>query len=242
MLVLWGISKCKTTRLESLLIIRTGSSAPIHIPRRNTESEYGTIFARRPTHFSSEGRKATAFQPAKEGAAWIAATIVSRGWLQGSWCMIGAPAKETSKWGCTVNIMWSANWSRTLIVDHYTNSCRRTSCSWLIMLQEYWYLTSMFSKRILTCTQEVLPITSNLGHSNLVPGPLSASDFHRSIYEDYAVICVNFHGGNVCCIVPKSGTEFQAFTDLANTFHHSPHLLYTGRNVIEQQVNFLIHY
>ena len=29
----------------------------------------------------------------------------------------------------------------------------------------------------------------------------------------------------MCCVVPKSGTEFQAFADLANTFHHPPRLL-----------------
>ena len=36
--------------------------------------------------------------------------------------------------------------------------------------------------------------------------------FHDSIYEDYAVTCVNFRGGNDCCVVLKSGTEFCAFT------------------------------
>ena len=41
--------------------------------------------------------KATALQPAKEGTVWIVATIVSRGRLQGSWCMICGPARETSK-------------------------------------------------------------------------------------------------------------------------------------------------
>ena len=35
--------------------------------------------------------------------------------------------------------------------------------------------------------------------------------FHDSIYEDYAVICINFHGGNASCVVLKSRTEFQAF-------------------------------
>ena len=44
--------------------------------------------------------------------------------------------------------------------------------------------------------------------------------FHDSIYENYTVICVNFYEGNDCCVVLKSGTEFYAFTDLPNTFHH----------------------
>ena len=36
-----------------------------------------------------------------------------------------------------------------------------------------------------------------------VSGPPPASVFHDSIYEDSAVICVNFHGGNECCAVLK---------------------------------------
>jgi len=50
---------------------------------------------------------------------------------------------------------------------------------------------------------------------------------------------VNFRGENDCCVVLKSGTEFCAFADLSNTFHHPLQLL---PRVIEQQVNFLIHY
>ena len=50
---------------------------------------------------------------------------------------------------------------------------------------------------------------------------------------------MNFRGENDCCVVLKSGTEFCAFADLSNTFHHPLQLL---PRVIEQQVNFLIHY
>ena len=49
--------------------------------------------------------------------------------------------------------------------------------------------------------------------------------FHDSIYEDYAVICVNFREGNDCCVVLKSGMELYAFVDLPNTFHQPPRLL-----------------
>ena len=51
------------------------------------------------------------------------------------------------------------------------------------------------------------------------------SVFHDSIYEDYAVISVNFRGGNDCCVVLKSRTEFYAFADLPNIIHHPPRLL-----------------
>ena len=68
-----------------------------------------------------------------------------------------------------------------------------------------------------------------LGHSKLIFsfGPPLASVFHDSIYEDSAVICVNFHGGNDCCAVLKSGTKFYMYvsTDLVNSFHHPPRLL-----------------
>ena len=145
----------------------------------------------------SEGRKATALQPAKEGAAWIAATIVSRGRLQGSWCMICAPARETSKCeGALLIFECDQRGSRALIIDHWSlhqQSCRWTSCSWLIMLQEYWCLTSMFSKWILTCTRKVLPITSNLGHSKL-------------IFSSWSSVCVwssSFHLWGLCSYLDK---------------------------------------
>jgi len=48
---------------------------------------------------------------------------------------------------------------------------------------------------------------------------------YDSIYEDYAVICVDFRGVNDCCVVLKSETEFYAFEDHPNTFHHPPRLL-----------------
>jgi len=54
------------------------------------------------------------------------------------------------------------------------------------------------------------------------------------------VICMNFHGGNDCCVVLKSGTKFYAFAVLRNTFHYPLWLYFC--NVIKQQVNFLIHY
>ena len=60
--------------------------------------------------------------------------------------------------------------------------------------------------------------------------------FHDSIYENCAVICVNFHGGSYYCVVLKSGTVFYAFTKFTYILHNYYH------NVIEQQVNFLIHY
>ena len=41
----------------------------------------------------------------------------------------------------------------------------------------------------------------------------------------------------MCCVVLKSRTEFYAFADLPNTFHHPPLLVPRC-----QQVNFLIHY
>ena len=46
---------------------------------------------------------------------------------------------------------------------------------------------------------------------------------------------MNFRGGNDCCVVVKSGTEFHAFADLPNTIHGY------YRDVIEQQSE-LIHY
>ena len=52
---------------------------------------------------------------------------------------------------------------------------------------------------------------------------------------------MNFREENDCWIVLKSRTEFCAFADLSNTFHHPPQLHVLLR-VIEQQVNFLIHY
>ena len=55
----------------------------------------------RPTHFSWSVRCTPA---SEEGTAWIAATVVIRSRLQGSWCMICGPARETRKWGCTVGI------------------------------------------------------------------------------------------------------------------------------------------
>ena len=62
-----------------------------------------------------------------------------------------------------------------------------------------------------------------------VSGPPPASVFHDSIYEDSAVICVNFHEGNDCCAVLKSGTKFYMYmyvsTDLVNSFHHPLRLL-----------------
>ena len=39
------------------------------------------------------------------------------------------------------------------------------------------------------------------------------------------VIYMNFHGGNDCCVVLKSGTKFYAFAVLRNTFHYPPWLL-----------------
>ena len=56
-------------------------------------------------------------------------------------------------------------------------------------------------------------------------GPPPSSIFHDSIYEDYAVICVDFCGVNDCCVVLKSETEFYAFEDHPNTFHHPLRLL-----------------
>ena len=48
---------------------------------------------------------------------------------------------------------------------------------------------------------------------------------------------MNFRGGNDCCVVLKSGTEFCAFADLPNTFHYNCDV---NCDVIEQQVNFLM--
>ena len=36
---------------------------------------------------------------------------------------------------------------------------------------------------------------------------------------------MNFHEGNVCCVVLKSGTELYAVVDLPNTFYHPLRLL-----------------
>ena len=48
---------------------------------------------------------------------------------------------------------------------------------------------------------------------------------------------MNFRGGDDCCVVLKSRTEFYAFAD-----SQTPFITLRGyyHNVIEQQVNFLI--
>ena len=53
-----------------------------------------------------------------------------------------------------------------------------------------------------------------LGHSTKFLVHRPRLFFHDSIYEDYAVICVNFRGGNDSCVVLKSETELYAFADL----------------------------
>ena len=63
-----------------------------------------------------------------------------------------------------------------------------------------------------------------LGHSKLIWSTARVCFSMIQIYEDYALICVNFRGGNDCCVVLKNGTEFYAFADLRNTFHHPPRL------------------
>ena len=72
-------------------------------------------------------------------------------------------------------------------------------------------------------------------HKINLHGPPPMSVFHDSICENCAVICVNFHGGSYYWVL-KSGTVFYAFTKFTNTLHNYYHA------VIEQQVNFLIHY
>lgn len=72
-------------------------------------------------------------------------------------------------------------------------------------------------------------------HQINLHGPPPMSVFHDSIYENCAVICVNFHGGSYYWVL-KRGTVFYAFTKFTDTLHNYYH------TVIEQQVNFLIHY